>query len=142
MSQQPPSTEDFYTGNGYADKSAGQLMKEVTEDLSSLIRQEVQLAKQEVGEAVSAKIKGAVIIAIAATLGFFALIFMLLAIRDAFDTFLWTWLADIVTAVILLGLGALGALFARKKLATPISTELTKESIKEDVELLKTMGRR
>ncbi len=141
MSKQPPTTDDFYKENGQADKSAGQLMKEVTEDLSSLIRQEVQLAKQEVGEAVSAKIKGAAVLAIAGTLGFFALIFMLLAIRDGLATLLWTWLADLVTAVILLAIGAAGALFAKKKLATPISTELTKESIKEDVELLKTMGR-
>ncbi|HVF53203.1 MAG TPA: phage holin family protein [Actinomycetota bacterium] len=139
----PPTTEDFYRGNGQtSDKSAGQLMKEVTEDLSSLIRMEIQLAKQEVGEAVAEKVKGAVIIGIAGALGFFALIFLLLAIRDGFDTFMWTWLADIATAVVLLAIGAGGALIAKKKLSAPISAELTKQSIKEDVEMAKSLGRR
>ena len=129
-----------YQTNG--QKSAGQLMKEVTHDLSTLMRSEIQLAKQELGESVSAKVKGGVIVAIAGFLAFFALIFMTLAVRDALNQFVWTWLADILTAVILLLIGALGALVAKKKLSTPISAEMTKQTIKEDVEWAKTLGRR
>jgi hypothetical protein len=73
---------------------------------------------------------------------FFALIFLLLAIRDGFATFLWTWLADIATAVLLLALGAVAALIAKKKITTPVSAELTKQTIREDVEWAKTLGRR
>ena len=136
-------TGTSYSDNGRAsEKSAGQLMKEVTEDLSTLFRKEIELAKQEVGNSVAEKAKGAAIVAIAGVLGFFALIFLLLAIRDGFATFLWTWLADLATAGVLLLLGALGVLFAKKKLTTPISTEMTKQTIKEDVELVKTLGRR
>ena len=131
-----------FEGNGYvSDKSAGQLMKEVTEDLSTLFRKEIELAKQEIGQAVAEKVKGAVIIAIAGTLAFFALIFMLLAIRDGFDNFLWTWLADIATAVVLLVIGALGAVLAKNKLTKPISAEKTKQTIKDDVEMMKSLGR-
>jgi uncharacterized membrane protein YqjE len=131
-----------YDGNGYvSDKSAGQLMKEVTEDISTLFRKEIELAKQEVGQAVAEKVKGAVIIAIAGTLAFFALIFVLLAIRDGFDNFLWTWLADLATAAVLLVIGALGALIAKKKLTKPINTEMTKKTIKDDVEMMKSLGR-
>lgn len=139
---QSQTTRDTYTGNGRSGKSAGQLMKEVTEDLSTLIRKEIELAKQEVGESISTKVKGAAIIAIAGVLGFFALIFLLLAIRDGFDTFLWTWVADIVTAVVLLAIGAVGALAAKKKLSAPLNTELTKQTIKEDMEWAKTLGKR
>ena len=124
-----------------APKSAGRLMKEISEDFSTLFRKEIELAKQELGQSLSAKAKGAAIIAVAGVLGFFALIFMLLAIRDGLDNLLWTWLADIVTAFILLAIGAVGALVAKKKLATPISTELTKQTIKEDVEWAKTLGK-
>jgi uncharacterized membrane protein YqjE len=129
------------SGDGRGAKSAGQLMKEISEDFSTLFRKEIELAKQELGEAVSAKVQGAVIVAIAGVLGFFALIFLLLAIRDGFDTFLWQWVADLATAGILILIGALGALVARRKLATPISTELTKKTIKEDVEWAKTLGK-
>ena len=137
------TTEAPQKGNGQAGtKSAGQLMKEVTEDLSTLIRKEVELAKQELGSQVAEKVKGGVVLAIVGTLAFFALIFLLFAIRDGLDTFLWTWVADIVTAVILLGIGGLAALYAKKKLATPIKPELTKQTIKEDVEWAKTLGKR
>ncbi|MFP5352189.1 MAG: phage holin family protein [Actinomycetota bacterium] len=139
---QSQTTRDTYTGNGRSGKSAGQLMKEVTEDLSTLIRKEIELAKQEVGQSISTKVKGAAIVAIAGVLGFFALIFLLLAIRDGFATFLWTWVADIVTAVVLLAIGAAGAAAAKKKLSAPLNTELTKQTIKEDVEWAKTLGKR
>lgn len=136
------TTETPYKGNGTSEKSAGQLMKEVTEDLSTLIRKEVELAKQELGSQVAEKVKGGVVLAIVGTLAFFALIFLLLAIRDGFDTFLWTWVADIVTAVVLLAIGAGAATYAKKKLATPIKPELTKQTIKEDMEWAKTLGKR
>ncbi|MFN2525868.1 MAG: phage holin family protein [Actinomycetota bacterium] len=130
-----------YAGDGHESKSAGQLMKEITEDLSTLVRKEIELAKQELGESIATKIKGAALIGAAAAFGFFALIFILLAARDGFDTFLKVWAADLATAVLLLASGAGAVLWARKKLATPISTELTKQTIKEDVEWAKTLGR-
>ena len=147
-----PTEQDYYRGsdaptvgnpvtNGQKAKSAGQLMKEISEDFSTLFRKEIELAKQELGQSMAAKAKGAAILAIVGVLAFFALIFMLLAIRDGLDNLLWTWLADIVTAVILLGIGAIGALVAKKKLATPVSTELTKQTIKEDVQWAKTLGK-
>jgi uncharacterized membrane protein YqjE len=122
-------------------KSAGQLMREVSEDLSTLVRKEIELAKQELGAAVGAKLKGAIIIAIAGVLAFFALIFLLLAIRDGLDEVLWTWVADLVTAGILIAIGVIGALIAKSKLATPIKADLTKQTIKEDVEFAKSLGR-
>ena len=139
MGQVP--TKNGFGSTSESTKSAGQLMKEVTEDMSTLIRKEIELAKQEVGASISAKVKGAAIVAIAGVLAFFALIFLLFAIRDGFDTFLWTWVADLVTAVILLAIGAAGAMMAKKKLATPLNTELTKQTIKEDVEWAKTLGK-
>ena len=137
----PGVTGDPAKVSGNGSKTAGQLMKEISEDFSNLFRKEIELAKQELGQSISAKAKGAAIIAVAGVMAFFALIFLLLAIRDGFDNFLWTWLADIATAVVLLIIGGLGALVAKRKLATPISTELTKKTIKEDVQWAKTLGK-
>ena len=133
-------TQEVYRGNG--QKSAGQLMKEVSEDLSTLVRKEIELAKQELGESISAKIKGAALIAIAGVMGFFALIFALLAIRDALTLVVPEWAADLITMGVLLFIGLIGILVARGKLATPVSAEMTKQTIKEDVEWAKTLGRR
>lgn len=126
-------------GNG---KSAGQLVKEITDDLSTLVRKEVELAKQELGDSIATKVKGAAIIAVAGAFAFFALIFLLLGLRDGLDEWLWTWLADLVTAFLLLAIGGIAALFAKKKLTAPISTELTKKTIKDDVEWAKSITKR
>ena len=132
--------KQLFGSNG--QKSAGQLMKEVTEDLSLLIRKEIELAKQELSESIGTKIKGAVLVAIAAVMGFFALIFALFAIRDGIALVVPEWAADLITTAILLAFGAIGILIAKKKLATPVSAEMTKLTIKEDVEWAKTLGRR
>ena len=137
-----PSTEGRYGGDGAgAERSAGQLMKEITEDLSTLMRKEVELAKQEIGEAVAVKIKGAVIFAIVGVMGLFMLIFVLLALRDGLDSFLWRWISDLIVVGVLALIGLVAALVARRKLATPIKTDMTKKTIKEDVEWAKTLGR-
>ena len=131
------TTDNLYRGEG--QKSAGRLMKEVTEDLSLLVRKEIELAKQEIGQSVGEKVKGGVIVAIAGVMAFFALIFFLFAIRDGLDVVFHTWLADILTGVILLILGGLAVMVAKKKLTTPIKAELTKKTIKDDVEWAKNL---
>ncbi|MDQ3916328.1 MAG: phage holin family protein [Actinomycetota bacterium] len=137
----PPRAQDLYRGTGN-DKSAGQLMKEVTQDLSTLIRKEVELVKQEVGQSVGTKVKGAVVIVVAGAFAFFALIFALLAIRDGFDEILWTWAADLATAGVLVLCAAGAGLIAKKKLTTPISADMTKQTLKDDVEMVKSLGKR
>jgi uncharacterized membrane protein YqjE len=136
-----PTNDDLYRGSN-GKKSVGQLVKEISEDFSTLIRKEIDLAKQELGSSVAAKAQGIVIILIAATFAFFALIFLLLALRDGLATFLWTWVADLATALILILIGTGAVLFARKKLATPIKADLTKQTVKEDIEWAKTLGKR
>ncbi len=138
-----PTAHDLYKGNGAGEeKSAGQLMKEVTQDLSTLIRKEIELAKQEVGQSVATKVKGVVVIAVAGVFAFFALIFALLAIRDGFDEFLLTWAADLATMAVLLLLAVIAGLVAKKKLTAPISTEMTKQTLKDDAEMVKSLGKR
>lgn len=136
----PIGTGDLYSGDG--QKSAGQLMREVSEDLSTLVRKEIELAKQELGEAVGAKVAGAVIVAVAGVMATFAFIFLLLALRDGLSNVMWVWAADLVTAGVLLLVGGIGALVAKRKLATPISTELTKKTIQDDLQWAKTLGKR
>lgn len=153
MSTDRPTTDDFFrsdpasgaysTGDARpSSRSAGQLMKEITEDLSSLFRKEIELAKQEVGGALSARAKGAAIVAVAGFFGLLALMFVLLGLRDGLDVFLWTWVADLATALILLIVGAIAVAIARRKLQTPINAELTKRTVKDDIEWAKSIGKR
>jgi hypothetical protein len=135
-------TEPRDTNRSRNGKSAGQLIKEVSEDISTLVRKEIELAKQELSKAVAEKVKGAVVLIVVGALGLFALIFLLLALRDGLSEVLWTWAADLVTAGILLVIAAGAGLFAKRKLGAPISAEMTKKTIKDDVEFAKSIGRR
>ena len=137
-----PTNSDLYRGGDPSKKSVGQLLKEISEDFSTLFRKEIDLAKAELGSSISAKVQGVVIVAIAGAFAFFALIFLLLALRDGLDTFLWTWVADLATALILILVGVGAVLFARKKLATPIKADLTKQTVKEDIEWAKNLKKR
>jgi uncharacterized membrane protein YqjE len=135
-------TRDLQGGDGRNGKSAGQLVKEVTEDLSTLVRKEIELAKQELGSAVGEKVTGVVLIAIVALFGLFALMFLLLALRDGLIEFMAPWAADLVTVAVLGLLGLICVLIAKSKLKTPIKADLTKQTIKDDVEMAKSFGRR
>ena len=74
-----------------ADKSLGDVVTEVTEKASLLVREEIELAKAEVTAKVTKLGKGAGALAAAGVLAVFALIFFLHALawffNDAFD---WT----------------------------------------------------
>jgi hypothetical protein len=62
-------------------------------------------------------------------------------VRDGIDEGLPTWAADLITVGILAVVAIIVILVARRKIATPIKADLTKQTIKEDVEILKTLGR-
>ncbi len=125
-----------------SQKSVGQLVKEISEDISTLVHKEIELAKKELGGSVAEKAKGAVVIAIAAVMGLFALIYLTLAVRDAIDLALPAWLADVLTAVVLLIIGGIAALIAKRKLTKPIKADMTKKTLKDDVDFAKNLRRR
>ena len=126
-------------GNG---KTAGALMKEISEDVSTLVRKEIELAKEELGRSATEKLKGAVIFAVVGVMGVFVLLFLLVTLRDVIDVWLPLWASDLIVLGLLILAAVIASLVANKKMKTPISTELTKKSIKEDVELAKSITKR
>ena len=79
-----------------ADKSLGEVVQEVSEKASLLVRQEIDLAKAEVGEKVSSLGKGAGIAAAAGVFLFFGLFILLIGlgffINDLLDFEVqWPW---------------------------------------------------
>ena len=124
-----------------ADKSLGDVVTEVTEKASFLVREEIELAKAEVTQKVTKLGKGAGALAAAGTLAVFALIFFFHAlawfINDAFN---WTtvWPGYLVTFGIILALGGIiGYLGTRwLKGGSPPTPELAIEEAKRTREML------
>jgi uncharacterized membrane protein YqjE len=94
----------------------GQAIQDVSEKLSLLVREEIELAKTEMTEKVTKLIKGAVVGIVAGIFVVFGLVYLLHAASWAIwqtiggsDNF---WLGFLVVAVILFVLGALGGFLA------------------------------
>jgi uncharacterized small protein (DUF1192 family) len=90
---------------------------EVSEKLSVLLREEIELAKAEVSEKASGLARGAAAVAIGAVFGVFALIFVLLTLAWGLSQItgtVWVGFAIVMVLLVALTLGAF--LFAWRKL--------------------------
>jgi uncharacterized small protein (DUF1192 family) len=103
--------------NGRSDNVA-KAMTEVSERMSLLFREEIELAKAEVLQKVSSIVKGTVAVAAGAVFGVFALIFGLMTVAwvlngEVFNN-LWTGFVIVFGALAVMGLFAF--VFAWRKL--------------------------
>ena len=98
-------------------ESLATAVAEVSEKVSLLVREEIELAKAEVTEKASSLARGAAAVAVGAVFGVFALVFVLLtiawAINDATGDL---WLGFAIVMVILLLLTGGAFMFALRKL--------------------------
>jgi uncharacterized membrane protein YqjE len=103
----PPPPED--------DRGVGELVFDVSERVSSLVREEFELAKTEVTEKVTKLVKGSVVGAAAGVFAFLGLILLMLAIawllNDLFfgDHF---WAGFLIEAVVFFAIAAIAGLIA------------------------------
>jgi NADH:ubiquinone oxidoreductase subunit 3 (subunit A) len=99
------------------DESLAAAVTEVSEKLAVLVREEIELAKAEVGIKASSIARGAAAVAFGAVFGVFALVFVLLTIAWAINEatgHLWIGFACVMVTLVLLTLIAF--LFAWRKL--------------------------
>jgi uncharacterized membrane protein YqjE len=126
---------------GSAEKSLGEIVNEVSEKASLLVREEIELAKAEVTQKVTRLGKGA---AFAAVGGIF-LVFMLIYFLEALSWF-WNdlfnfnaaWPGFLITTGILLVLGAIAIVVAVRffKKGAPPVPQLAIEEAKKTREVL------
>ena len=102
-----------------SERSLGQLVASATEDLSTLVRGEIELAKIELKQTAIQAAAGSVMFIVAATFAFLALIMLLFALALGFIALgVWPWVAFILVAVILVAAGAVLAYFGRSKVSS------------------------
>jgi hypothetical protein len=95
----------------------GVAVQQVSEKVSVLIREEIELAKAEVTTKVISLARGAVAAIIGAVFGFFVLIFALLTLAWGLNSLLNSiWLGQAITLVVLAVLMAVALLVAFRKL--------------------------
>ena len=123
--------ESYYQNEelGSRDRSTAQLMRELSEQTSALVRQEVELAKAEV------RVKGKEAGLGAGMFGFYALGALTATLILVLATALAAWVAALIVTAMYAAIAGVLALQGKNKLraATPPVPKQAVESSKEDV---------
>ncbi len=114
--------------------STADLLSQLTEQTSALIRSELALAQLEIKDSAKRAGKGAGLLGAAGVLGFYGLGVLIATAVIALALLLPWWLAALIVAVVLLLAAAIAGLMGKKQVtqATPL-VERTTRSVKRDV---------
>lgn len=126
-----------------SDRSLGTIVRELTQDLSTLFRSEVALAKLELKQAVAALGGVGALFAAALFCALFGAALLLVTAILALALVMPAWLATLIVAVLLLALAGALSMAGRKKMArVDFKPSATVESIKTDISTIKSEIRR
>jgi uncharacterized membrane protein YqjE len=134
-----PLTEDRLSGN-VGEQSIGSLVKDATAHLSTLLRAEIELAKQEITGEVKKGLKGSVFFLVALTLLLLLMPFLLVTLALVISIWLPQWAGfAIITGAMLLGAAGLGLMGWRKvrKIRAP---QQTIETVRDTAQALRRRG--
>ena len=126
------------------DASTGQLIGQLTEQISRLVRDEARLAQAEVTQKAKRLGVGAGLCGGAGLFAFFGLAVLIATAVLALALLLPAWLAALIVAVVLLAVAGALALVGKKdveKGSPPVPTEAI-ASTKEDIATVKESARR
>ena len=122
------------------DRPVGELLKELSMQTTTLVRQELELAKAEMAEKGKRAGLGAGMFGGAGLFALLALGALTACVIAALATGMDVWLAALIVAVVYAGIAGVMALLGRQKTreALPPAPEQAIESTKEDVQWAKT----
>jgi uncharacterized membrane protein YqjE len=129
--------------NDLRERATGELLKELSDHTTTLVRKEIELAKAELGEKGKKAGQGAGMFGGAGLFGLLAFGALTTCIIVALDSALELWLAALIVAVVYGAIAGVLALQGRNKVqqAGPPVPEQATESVKEDVQWAKTQAR-
>jgi uncharacterized membrane protein YqjE len=126
--------------NELRNRPTGELLKELSDHTTTLVKQEIELAKAELQEKGKKAGLGAGMFGGAGLFGVFAFAALTTAVIAALDSAMPLWLAALIVTVVYGAIAGVLALQGRDKVqqATPPIPEQATESVKEDVQWAKT----
>ena len=121
------------------DRSLGQLLGDLSRQLSTLVRQEIDLARTETTARVTAVSRDAALIGAGAALGYAGFLFLLAAlVALLIQAGLDPWLGALLVGAVTLAIGGALAWRGREGLrTTSVVPERTIETLKDDAEWAK-----
>jgi hypothetical protein len=133
----------FETGDDLRERPLGELLRMLSQETTTLVKQELELAKAEVQQKGKQAGVGAGFLGGAGIAGLLALGALTACLILALANVMPDWLAALIVAVLWGAVAAVLALRGRDKVkdAAPPVPEQTAETLKEDVEWAKTRMR-
>jgi MFS family permease len=127
------------TGEDLRERPVGDLVKQLAEQTSTLVRREVDLAKAEMTQKGRQAGKGAGLIGAGAVIGLLAAGAITAFLIMLLDGALANWLSALIVGVLLGAIAAALALTGRNRIrrASPPMPQQTVETVKEDVQWAK-----
>jgi predicted lipid-binding transport protein (Tim44 family) len=134
---------DDRTQDELRDQPIGELLKQLSEETTTLVRQELDLAKAEMAQKGKQVGMGAGMFGGAGVGALLGLAALTAAAIAALDSAMALWLAAVIVGLLWLAVAGVLALQGKRKVqaATPPVPQQTQESVKEDVEWAKTRAR-
>lgn len=125
------------------DRPVGELLRQLSEETSALVRQELELAKAELSQKGKEAGAGAGMVGAGAVAALLALGALTACLIAALDLAMATWLAALIATVTWAAIAGVLALTGRERLtrAVPPVPEQTVDTMKEDVAWAKTRAR-
>ena len=140
MSSQIPETPPTAAHAKADANSLGELLSDVTRDLSTLMRQELELAKAEAKQSATRAGKGGGMLAGAGVAGHFVLLFLSIALWHALGELMGLGWSAVVVAVLWGIIAAVLASVGRKELKAVKGMPQTVETVQEIPPTLKPNG--
>jgi uncharacterized membrane protein YqjE len=120
------------------ERSLGDLLSELTRDLSTLMRKEIELARVETTEKISNATQSIVWMIAGGLIAYTGVIALVIAVIVALAGLVPLWLSALIVGVLLVVVGTIAINSGRSALRhLSVVPEKTLESIKEDAELVK-----
>ena len=138
-----PETTDRGS-NELRDQSVGDLVKQLSEQTATLVRQEMKLAQTELQAKGKKAGIGAGMFGAGGLVAFFGAACLIAAAVLALATAVDDWLSAVIVGVVLLAVAGVAALMGKKQIeeATPPAPEQAMGSMKRDVDTVKRSARR
>ena len=116
---------------GPAEPSIGDLIKDASAQVSTLLRAEIELARAEITRDVKKGLTGSVFFIAALVVLFYSTFFFFFFLAELLDTWLWHWVAYLIVFGIMVVFGALLALLGFLKVRRIRGPRETIESVRE-----------
>lgn len=119
------------------ERSIGDVLKDITRELNTLVRDEVALAKKEVQDAISTAVKDVVLVVAGAVVAYVGVLVLIAAAVLALANVLAPWLSALIIGAVVVIFGVVLLMRGLSEMKSIRPVDRTPDNVREDVRTVK-----